>query len=149
MNTLRLIPSALILSALSLVAPGMLAQSPDGALPSASVDALLSEVTLPDWIVKQSDNICGLTNARQLSNPGVVDFSSLYDSTPEARKIKDEGIDPNSPEGSQLRAAAFERIRKAAVQVMNDKGLCSVWKKIRSRSGNAPTDITESVRGLL
>ena len=120
----------------------------DGALPSADSVALANEITLPDWVVKQADNICGLTNARQLSNPGVVDFSSLYDSTPEARKIKNEGIDPSSPEGSQLRAAAFERIRKACEQVMNDRGLCSVWKSIKSRSGQSPTDITEKVRDL-
>lgn len=120
----------------------------DGALPSADSVALANEINLPDWVVKQADNICGLTNARQLSNPGVVDFSSLYDSTPEARKIKNEGIDPSSPEGSQLRAAAFERIRKACEQVMNDRGLCSVWKSIKSRSGQSPTDITEKVRDL-
>lgn len=147
MNTLRLIPSALAATVLSLLAQDGLQVLPSGgALPCAETAA---ELTLPDWVVKQSDNICGLTNARQLSNPGVVDFSSLYDSTPEARKIKDEGIDPNSPEGSQLRVAAIDRIRKACEQVMNDRGLCSVWKSIKSRTGQTPTDITEKVRDLL
>jgi hypothetical protein len=123
----------------------------DGALPteeSASL-SVVSKLAAPDWIVRQSDNICGLKNARQLSNPGKVDFSSLYDSTPEAKKIKRDGIDPNSPEGSQLRAAAYERIRKACEQVMTDRSLCSVWKSIRSRSGKAAQDVTETVRGLL
>ncbi len=148
MNTLRLIPSLLAATVLSLTGVGMLGSlQPDGALPSAY--ALSAESNAPDWVVKQSDNICGLTNARQLSNPGVVDFTSLYDSTPEAKKVKDEGIDPNSPEGSQLRAAAIERIRKACEQVMNDRGLCSVWKSIKSRTGQTPTDVTDKVRDLL
>lgn len=97
----------------------------------------------------QSDNICGLKKARQLSNPGKIDFKSLYDSTPEAKKIKKDGIEESSPEGSQLKAAAYERIRKASVTVMNDRSLCSVWKKISSRSGKNVTDVTESVRALL
>ena len=115
----------------------------DGALPMTE-DA--TQAQAPDWIVVQADNICGLKNARQLSNPGKVDFASLYDSTEEAKKIQREGIDPASPEGSRLRAAAFERIRKACQKVMTDQSLCSVWKDIRSRSGRAATDITASVR---
>ena len=118
----------------------------DGALPK---DEYASEIAAPDWVVVQSDNICGLKKARQLSNPGQVDFQSLYDSTEEAKKIKKDGIDENSPEGSQLKAAAFERIRKASVQVMNDRSLCSVWKKISSSSGQTISDVTESVRGQL
>jgi len=140
---------------LALSAGGQPVQSPvaqlDGALPteeSASV-SIAPDLVASDWIVRQSDNICGLKNARQLSNPGKVDFSSLYDSTPEAKKIKSDGIDPNSPEGSQLRAAAYERIRKACEQVMTDRSLCSVWKSIRSKSGKAAQDVTETVRGLL
>lgn len=108
-----------------------------------------TDFVAPDWVVRQSDNICGLKNARQLSNPGKVDFSSLYDSTPEAKKIKRDKIDPNSPEGSQLRSAAFERIRKACEKVMNNRSLCSVWKSISSRSGKTAQDVTEKVRRLL
>ena len=118
----------------------------DGALP---IVERTSEVQAHDWVVTQADNICGLKKARQLSNPGKVDFPSLYASTAEAKKIKSDGIDPNSPEGSQLRAAAYERIRKASVKVMNDRSLCSVWKKISSRSGKTVQDVTESVRALL
>jgi len=123
----------------------------DGALPTeeSATASLLTVPAAPDWVVRQADNICGLKNARQLSNPGKVDFASLYASTPEAKKIKRDKIDPNSPEGSQLRAAAFERIRKACEQVMNDRALCSVWKSIRSRSGKVAQDVTETVRGLL
>jgi len=127
--------------AISAGGPGLAPAATDGALPTTE-DATLA----PDWIVKQSDNICGLKNARQLSNPGKVDFPSLYDSTEEAKKIKREGIDPASPEGSRLRAAAYERIRKACQGVMTDQSLCSVWKDIRSRSGKVATDITETVR---
>ena len=130
--------------AISASGPGVVAAATDGALP-VTEDATLA----PDWIVKQSDNICGLKNARQLSNPGKVDFPSLYDSTEEAKQIKRDGIDPTSPEGSRLRAAAYERIRKACQKVMTDQSLCSVWKSIRSRSGKTATDITETVRAEL
>ncbi|MFT5080507.1 MAG: hypothetical protein ACI9D0_000270 [Bacteroidia bacterium] len=126
--------------------PSSVVASLDGALPK---DEYASEITAPDWVVVQSDNICGLKKARQLSNPGKVDFQSLFDSTEEAKKIKKDGIDLSSPEGSQLKSAAYERIRKASVKVMNDRSLCSVWKKISSRSGKAISDVTESVRGQL
>jgi hypothetical protein len=130
----------------SFVSPNGFVPALDGALPS---DEYTFESPAPDWIVVQSDNICGLKKARQLSNPGKVDFTSLYDSTEEAKRIKKEGIDESSPEGSQLRAAAYERIRIASVAVMNDRSLCSVWKKISSVSGQTITDVTESVRAKL
>lgn len=157
MNSYRKLKAALTGTALvlALSAGGQPVQSSaaqlDGALPTEESASRLvsSDFVASDWIVRQADNICGLKNARQLSNPGKVDFASLYDSTPEAKKIKKEGIDPNSPEGSQLRAAAYERIRKACEQVMRDRSLCSVWKSIRSRSGKTAQDVTETVRGLL
>jgi hypothetical protein len=126
--------------------PGAGMPALDVALPS---DEYSSDSTSQDWVVVQSDNICGLKKARQLSNPGKVDFQSLFDSTDEAKKMKRDGIDESSPEGSQLKAAAFESIRKASVTVMNDRSLCSVWKKISNKKGTAITDVTESVRALL
>lgn len=148
-NTHRLLKAAITGAALCLAvsAGGQpVAVQLDGPLP---LEELATNLSAPDWVVRQADNICGLKNARQLSNPGKVDFPSLYDSTPEAQKIKRDGIDPNSPEGSQLRAAAYERIRKACEQVMNDRALCSVWKDISSRTGRTAQDVTETVRGLL
>lgn len=135
--------------ALTLVVGGQAHAAPVTALDGALLDLSSTSEAAPDWIVKQSDNICGLKNARQLSNPGKVDFASLYASTPEAKKIKRDGIDPESPEGNRLRVSATERIGKAAAQVMSDRGLCSIWKSIRSRTGRAPQDVTETVRGLL
>jgi hypothetical protein len=150
LNPSRIVSKAAAIGAfLTLAAfagPDGVVASLDGALPK---DEYASEIAAPDWVVVQSDNICGLKKARQLSNPGQVDFQSLYDSTAEAKKIKKEGISESSPEGTQLKAAAYERIRKASVQVMNDRSLCSVWKKISSRSGKAISDVTENVRGQL
>lgn len=150
MKTSRIVIKAAAIGALvslaAFASPSAVVPALDGALPS---DEYTSESISQDWIVVQSDNICGLKKARQLSNPGKIDFKSLYDSTPEAKKIKKDGIEESSPEGSQLKAAAYERIRKASVTVMNDRSLCSVWKKISSRSGKNVTDVTESVRALL
>jgi len=148
-NTQRLLKAAFAGAVLAMAAAAgrqSVALQLDGTLPT---EELATNLSAPDWVVRQSDNICGLKNARQLSNPGKVDFASLYDSTSEAQKIKRDGIDPNSPEGSQLRAAAYERIRKACEQVMNDRALCSVWKDISSRTGRTAQNVTETVRGLL
>lgn len=157
MNTQAIIQAALAGAALAFaVTAGGHAEAAemtliDGAFPSAASPSsgFSTVVSAPDWIVKKSDNICGLKNARQLSNPGKVDFASLYASTPEVKQIKRDGIDPESPEGNRLRVAATERIGKAAAKVMGDRGLCSIWKDIRSRSGRAPQDVTESVRAQL
>lgn len=97
------------------------------------------------WIVKPSDNICGLSDATQLSNPARVDYKKLLAATPEMKEIVKEGIDPQSPEGIQLRTEAADRVAKAAEKVRQSLGHCSVWKAIRHRDGRKVPDITKKV----
>ena len=101
------------------------------------------------WIARAEDNICGLKDPRTLSNPAKVKYDVLYEATPEIKKLRKEGIDPNSPEGIQLRQKAKERVTRACESVMKEKGYCSVWKAIRHKDGRKVPDITQTVKGRL
>ena len=101
------------------------------------------------WIVDRADNICGLDDPRTLSKPARVDYDAVLRSTPEMKKIRDDKIDPNSPQGIQLRQAAATRVQKAAEKVRAANGYCSVWKAIRHQDGRAVPDATEAVKAEL
>ena len=101
------------------------------------------------WIVDRSDNICGLDDPKMLSKPAKVDYDSLLRATPEMKKIKDDKIDPNSPQGIQLRQAAASRVQKAADKVRAADGYCSVWKAIKHQDGRAIPDVTDAVKAQL
>lgn len=114
-----------------------------------SQDATAIEPGGKDWIVKAENNICGLSDANQLSNPVVVDFSALLDATPEYKKMKDQKISPTSPEGIKLNNEAVNRIATQCETVRAANGYCSVWKEIKHRDGRAITDVTDKVKALL
>jgi hypothetical protein len=101
------------------------------------------------WIVDRADNICGLDDPRMLSKPARVDYDALLAATSEMRKIKDDKIDPNSPQGIQLRQTAATRVQAAVDKMRVAGGYCSVWKSIRHRDGRTIPDITESVKAQL
>lgn len=100
----------------------------------------------PGWECKSSDNICGLRDKRQLSNPARVDWSTLLDDTAEMKELVKKGIDPNSPEGIRLKNKAESRLRAACEAEMDAGGHCSVWKAISHTDGRDIPDITEAVR---
>lgn len=111
--------------------------------------ALSAEFGAHDWIVKAENNICGLSDATQLSNPVVVDFAALLEVTPEYKKMKDQKISPTSPEGIKLNNDAVNRIATQCESVRASNGYCSVWKEIKHRDGRAITDVTDKVKALL
>jgi hypothetical protein len=98
-----------------------------------------------DWTGKTEDNICGLRDLTQVSNPVVIDFQACLDATPEMKKIKSEKIDPKSPEGIRLVTEATNRVTQACEAVQRANGYCSVWKSIRHKDGRAVTDISSQV----
>jgi hypothetical protein len=104
---------------------------------------------LAGWVVDRADNICGLEDAKTLSKPAKVDYDALLKATPEMKNIKDDKIDPNSPEGIQLRQAAASRVQKAAEKVRSTNGYCSIWKTIRHQDGRAIPDVTDAVKAQL
>jgi hypothetical protein len=97
------------------------------------------------WIVDRADNICGLDDGEMLSNPARVDYDRLLSATPEMKRIRDEGIAPDSSKGIQLRQAAVDRVRRASDAVRAGQGHCSVWKRVRHRDGRSVPDITDAV----
>lgn len=99
-----------------------------------------------EWIAKAADNLCGLRDSNQVSNPAVVDFDTLMAATTEMRTLRDQKIEPSSPEGIRLTNAAMDRVTNACEVVRIREGHCSVWKSIRHRDGRAVADITEKVK---
>jgi hypothetical protein len=112
-------------------------------------DALKTGEAGATWIVDRADNICGLDDPKMLSKPAKVDYDGLLRATPEMKKIKDDKIDLNSPQGIQLRQAAATRVQTAAEKVRAANGYCSVWKAIRHQDGRTVPDITDSVKAQL
>lgn len=102
-----------------------------------------------DWIVKAENNICGLSDAGQLSNPVVVDFAVLLEATPEYKKMKDQKISATSPEGIKLNNEAVNRIAVQCESIRASNGYCSVWKEIKHKDGRVVTDVTDKVKALL
>jgi hypothetical protein len=132
-----------LLAAGLLLAPALAVQA------MSEVQVLTSQPAGSGWVVNKTDNICGLDDARMLSHPAKVNYSRLLQATPEMKKIRNEGIDPSSAKGSQLRKAAVDRVRKACNTVSQSNGHCSVWKNVRHRDGRAVSDITSDVLRLL
>ena len=131
------------LAGLALV--GALAAALPAALPAPAEDGLVAE---DQWVADKDDNICGISDLKKVSNPGVVDYDELWEATPEIKKMKKEGIDPDSPEGKALRNEAKTRITKACQKIRKQDNLCSVWKAIKHTGSKKPTDITDEVKKL-
>lgn len=116
---------------------------------SAVQGASLAQPGARDWVVKAENNICGLSDASQLSNPVVVDFQALLDATPEYKKMKDQKISATSPEGIKLNNEAVNRIATQCETIRASNGYCSVWKEIKHRDGRTILDVTDKVKALL
>jgi hypothetical protein len=114
--------------------------------PESGAPAVLIQ-SISDWIVDASDSICGLRDPEQLSKPSVVNFERCLAGTPELKRMKKEGIRPNTPEGIQLRSEAVDRVTNAANPVRKAGGFCSVWKGIEHRDGRKVPDLTSRVLG--
>ena len=117
--------------------------------PAGRVDASGSEMVASGWIASKVDNICGLTDSKTLSNPGVVEYTLLLEATPEIRRMRSEGIKPDSPKGKKLRQEAAQRITRASETSRSRTGRCSVWKRIRHTDGRKARNVTGLVRSIL
>lgn len=97
------------------------------------------------WVANKGDNLCGLRDLGQLSNPAKLNYKRCLDATPEMKKLKADGIKPSSPEGIQLTNAAATRVSTAANTIRKAGGFCSVWKTIKHNDGRNVSDITARV----
>lgn len=133
----------LVLGTGALAAPHV---PPGGAGDSVALLAGSVWIEGTDWVAKKSDNVCGINNLRRISNPARVDFDSLLEATKEMKKLKRDKIDPDSPEGIQLRQQAKKRVTKACEAIRKDQGNCSIWKAIRHKDGRTITVISSLVQ---
>jgi hypothetical protein len=121
----------------------------DSVRPESAALPVPEAPLLAGWVVDRADNICGLEDAKTLSKPAKVDYDALLKATPQYKKIRDNKIDPNSPEGIQLRQEAANKVRDACDKIRQQNGYCSVWKTIKHTDGRAVADITDLVKALL
>ncbi|MEL6716517.1 MAG: hypothetical protein AAFP86_22240, partial [Planctomycetota bacterium] len=148
-------PEAPVLAAPAALSTGAASSTGTGAIQLRSLSSNLGPASSPDdgkgtpYVVNKSDNICGLDQPRQLTNPAVVDYDALVAATPEAKKIKKDKIDPKSSEGITLMTKARARVLKACEAVRASGGHCSVWKSISRRDGKAVSNITAAVQRKL
>jgi hypothetical protein len=119
------------------------------ARPEAGSASAFDNPPATGWVIDRADNICGLDDAKTLSKPAKVDYDALLKATVQYKKIKDNKIDPNSPEGIQLRQEAANKVRDACDKIRQQDGYCSVWKTIKHTDGRAVPDITDLVKAQL
>jgi hypothetical protein len=119
------------------------------ARPQGNATPALDNPPAAGWVVDRADNICGLDDPKTLSKPAKVDYDALLKATPQYKKIRDNKIDPNSPEGIQLRQEGANKVRDACDKIRQQDGYCSVWKTIRHSDGRAVADITDLVKAQL
>jgi hypothetical protein len=124
-------------------------QGSQGSHAGRSPELATQALSERDWLVKQADNICGLKSPNQLSKPAKVNYQDLLDATPEMKKMRDDKIDRNTPEGIRLRTGAVNRVNAACEKIRVANGYCSVWKEIKRKDGQAVADITAKVKAVL
>jgi len=119
------------------------------ASPEGDATATLETPPVAGWVVDRADNICGLDDPKMLSKPASVSYDTLLRATPQYKKIKDNKIDPNSPEGIQLRHEAVGKVRDACDKIRQQENYCSIWKSVKHTDGRAVAEVTDLVKALL
>ena len=115
------------------------------ASPQVAEAPTLTAPATAAWRTAQKDNICGLTNPRQLTQPARVDYRIVLAATPEMKDLERRGIAPNSAEGQILRQRAVDRVRRVGSKLMRRSGHCSLWKRISHRDGRQVPDLTSTL----
>ena len=116
-------------------------------LPSNSMAQEAAGASL--WRAQSRDNICVVSNPRQVNNPAVVSYKDVLLATPEMRDLRTRGISPQSAEGQILRERAVDHVRRVCSRVMGETRHCSMWKKISHRGGRPVSDLTNRVVSTL
>lgn len=101
------------------------------------------------WVADEDDNICGIKDLKKVSNPAKVDYDTLWDATPQIKKMKEKKIDPESTEGKALRSQAKTLITKSCELVRAAKGHCGIWKAIKNEDKRTVPDVTDDVKDKL
>jgi len=113
--------------------------------PSANVD----QGRGTPYKLDKSDNLCGVSEARQLTVPAKVSYTKLLHATSEYKELVRKKLDPNSAKGIALMARAKTRVIDACEVARANGAYCSIWKKIARRDGGIIPDVTQEVlKGL-
>ena len=115
------------------------------AAPSYEQAASETLCATASWNAISNDNICGLTNPRQLTQPAKIDYRAALEATAEMKDLKKRGISLDSAEGQILRERAADRVRRTGSKLMRKKGHCSLWKQISHSDGRLVPDITSEL----
>jgi|TARA_Y100000034_G_scaffold133311_1_gene198435 hypothetical protein len=102
-------------------------------------------LSLGSWVAQPEDNICGIKNVQNVSNPAVIDWSSAMNITKEIKTLKKHKIDRKSARGRLLIADATDKVARASNFIMNKIEVDSVWKKITHPTKKA-LNITQRVK---
>ncbi len=97
------------------------------------------------WSAISKNNICGLTNPRQLTQPARIDYRAALEATAEMKDLKRRGISLNSAEGQILREKAADRVRRVGSKLIRKRGHCSLWKEISHCDGRQVPDLTSAL----
>ncbi len=136
-----------LFAALAFSAPS--SPSADASFPDCVAAVSRDDGRGTPYVVTKSDNICGLDEPRQLTNPAVVDYQALLEATDEYKKLIKDKIDKTSSKGITLMTKARARVLKACESVRASQGHCSVWKVIKRRDKRSVDDITDEVKRQL
>jgi hypothetical protein len=115
------------------------------AAPSYEQTAPEALSTTASWSTLSKNNICGLTNPRQLTQPARIDYRAALEATVEMKDLKQRGISLDSAEGQILRERAADRVRQIGSKLMKKRGHCSLWKEISHRDGRQVPDLTSAL----
>lgn len=90
-------------------------------------------------------------SAANTSAPATIDYAKVKEATREWKKLRNDGIDPDSAQGMQLLQQMSDRIREAASQAANDESRDLVVRKddIVDPQGKSVADLTDKVIGKL
>jgi len=90
-------------------------------------------------------------SAANTSAPATIDYAKVKEATKEWKKLRSDGIDPDSAQGLQLLQQMSDRIREAANQAANDESRDLVVRKddIVDPQGKSVADLTDKVIGKL
>jgi len=91
--------------------------------------------------VSRKDVLFG--NPKLSTKPAELDYTKALQATPEARKIRDEGIEKGSAEYTMLKAKAVERLSKLIKATAVQDGHDCVVKKGSIRSKPDDLDVTD------
>jgi hypothetical protein len=90
-------------------------------------------------------------SAVNTSAPATIDYNKVKEATREWKKMRGDGIDPDSAQGLQLLQQMSDRIREAVNQAANEESRDLVVRKddIVDPQGKSVADLTDKVIGKL